>query len=84
MDCKNKVQKEYEALIKIGIPDNMAYLIANHKYGANKEEVEIIINDIKEQQEEISQFVKEFKPLEVNIEIPKIENLSLSNAQDKN
>lgn len=84
MDCKNKVQKEYEALIKIGIPENMAYLIANHKYGTNKEEVEIIINDIKEQQAEISDYLKEFKPFEQNIEIPKIENLNLSNAEDKN
>jgi len=76
---ESKVQQEYKALIKLGIPENMAYLIASHKYGQNTEEVNILIQDVKEQQVEIQNCLKEFKPFE------KVDNLNLTidNVENK-
>lgn len=73
------MQQEYKALIKLGIPDNMAYLIASHKYGQNKEEVEILINDVKEQQLEIKECLKDFIPLEKALNL----NLTIDNVENK-
>lgn len=74
---KSKFENEMKALIKIGVPENMAYLIASHKHGKNKDEVEFALNEIKEQFLEIAESMKDFKPL--------CENLNLNNNNnDKN
>jgi hypothetical protein len=73
----SKFENEMKSLIKIGIPENMAYLIASHKFNKNKDDVDSIVSGIKEQQADIAGFVKEFKPL--------CENLNLNNNNnDKN
>lgn len=74
---KSKFENEMKSLIKIGVPENMAYLIASHKHGKNKDEVEFALNEIKEQFLEIAESIKDFKPLS--------ENLNLNNNNnDKN
>lgn len=74
---KSKFENEMKSLIKIGVPENMAYLIASHKHGKNKDEVEFALNEIKEQFLEIAESMKDFKPL--------CENLNLNNNNnDKN
>ena len=74
---KSKFENEMKSLIKIGVPENMAYLIASHKHGKNKDEVEFALNEIKEQFLEIAESMKDFKPLS--------ENLNLNNNNnDKN
>jgi hypothetical protein len=73
----SKFENEMKALIKIGVPENMAYLIASHKHGKNKDEVDFALNEVKEQQEELFNAIKDFKPLS--------ENLNLNNNNnDKN
>jgi len=75
----SKFETEMKSLIKIGVPENMAYLIASHKFNKNKNEVDSIVNEVREQQAEIAEFVKQFKPLNEN------ENLNLNNNNnDKN
>ena len=74
---KSKFENEMKALIKIGLPENMAYLIASHKHGKNKDEVEFALNEVREQFLEIAESIKDFKPLS--------ENLNLNNNNnDKN
>lgn len=74
---KSKFENEMKSLIKIGVPENMAYLIASHKHNKNKDEVEFALNEIKEQFLEIAESMKDFKPL--------CENLNLNNNNnDKN
>ena len=74
---KSKFENEMKSLIKIGIPENMAYLIASHKYNKNKDEVESIVAEVRDQQAEIAESIKDFKPL--------FENLNLNNNNnDKN
>jgi len=73
----SKFENEMKSLIKIGIPENMAYLIASHKYNKNKDEVESIVAEVRDQQAEIAESIKDFKPL--------FENLNLNNNNnDKN
>jgi pyruvate-formate lyase-activating enzyme len=82
-----KAEAELKQLIKIGVPENMAYLIVSHKYN-KKEEVENIIDDIKDEQTEIKNELKNFIELSKNntfIENEnKISNLSLIKENDKN
>lgn len=86
---KGKFENEYKSLIKIGVPENMAYLIASHKHNKNKDEVDFTINEIKEQQEELYNSIKDFKPLSESLK-PLTENLNLNlnnlsiNNNDKN
>jgi len=75
---KSKFENEMKALIKIGLPENMAYLIASHKHGKNKDEVEFALNEVREQFLEISESIKDFKPLSENL------NLNNNNNNDKN
>jgi hypothetical protein len=77
---KSKFENEMKSLIKIGLPENMAYLIASHKYGKNKEEVEYALNEVKEQFSEIAESVKDFKPLCETLNL----NLNNNNNNDKN
>lgn len=82
-----KAESELKQLIKIGVPENMAYLIVSHKYN-KKEEVENIIDDIKDEQNEIKNELKNFVQFSKNntfIENEnKISNLSLIKENDKN
>jgi hypothetical protein len=73
---KSKFENEMKTLVKIGIPEDMAYLIASHKHGKNKDEVENTLNEIKEQFLEIAESLKDFKPLS--------ENLNLNNNNNNN
>lgn len=75
-----KFEQEKQNLIKLGIPEEMAFLLASNKLGINKEEVEYLLNDIKEQQKEIMDFTKEFKPLNENL----ISNTNINNVENKN
>jgi hypothetical protein len=75
---KTKFESEMKSLIKVGLPESMAYLIASHKHCKNKDEVDFAINEIKEQQEEIADSIKDFKPLSEKL------NLNNNNNNDKN
>lgn len=85
---EKKADIEYKQLVKIGVPENMAYLIVSHKYKVNEDEVNSLINDVKEQQTEIQKMLSDFVPLEKNLEM--IENekninlISNININDKN
>ena len=78
----SKFENEMKALVKIGVPENMAYLIASHKHNKNKDEVDYTINEIKEQQAEIAEFIKDFKPLNENLILNNLSNNN--NNNDKN
>jgi hypothetical protein len=75
-----KFEQEKQALVKLGVPEELAFIIVSNKQGKNKEEVEFLINDIKEQQKEIQDFLKEFKPLNENL----ISNSNNIDVKDKN
>jgi hypothetical protein len=78
----SKFDNELNNLIKIGIPDELAYLITCNKFKKNTEEVEARINDIKEVQEEIMNATKDFIKLQ---DLKNIENFNISNSNnDKN
>lgn len=65
----SKFENEMKSLIKIGVPENMAYLIASHKFNKNKDEIDSIVYGIKEQQVEIAESLKDFKPLSENLNL---------------
>lgn len=69
MSIERKADLEYKQLCKIGIPENMAYLIACHKYGINEEEVNDMIQDVKEQQKEFQDAIKDFIEVKDNIHL---------------
>lgn len=69
MSIERKADLEYKELCKIGVPENMAYLIACHKYAVNEEEVNDMIQDVKEQQKEIQESLKDFLPLKDNLHL---------------
>jgi hypothetical protein len=78
----SKFDNELNNLIKLGIPDELAYLITCNKFKKNTEEVEAKINDIKEVQEEIMNATKDFIKLQ---DLKNIENFNISNSNnDKN
>jgi hypothetical protein len=78
----SKFDNELNNLIKIGIPDELAYLITCNKFKKNTEEVEARINDIKEVQEEIMNATKDFIKLSDNLN--NIENYNISNSNNNN
>jgi pyruvate-formate lyase-activating enzyme len=84
---ESKSELEFKQLVKIGVPENMAYLIVKHKYN-NKEEVDSLIADVKDQQLEIQNELQNFVELSKNIEyIEKEKNnnlISNLNINDKN
>jgi hypothetical protein len=87
MSLEKKADVEYKQLIKIGVPENMAYLIVSHKYN-KKEIVEESISDIKDEQLEIKNELEKFIELSKSIELvenEKNENkISTLNINDKN
>lgn len=87
MSLEKKADVEYKQLIKIGVPENMAYLIVSHKYN-KKEVVEESILDIKDEQLEIKNELEKFIELSKSLEIVENEKninlISTLNINDKN
>ena len=76
---KSKFENELKALIKIGVPEEMAYLITCTKLKVNLEEVDLRLNEIREAQIEIKEATKEFMTFEENLKISENNNISNSN-----
>lgn len=70
---ERKADIEYKQLCKIGVPENLAYLIVCHKYKVNLDTVEDTLNDVKEQQKEFAESIKDFMPLEETIKFVELE-----------
>jgi len=76
---KTKFENEFKALIKMGFPEEMAYLMTCNKLKVNLEEVDLRINEIREGQMEIKEATKDFLPFEENLKINENNNISNSN-----
>ena len=61
---KRKAENEYKQLVKLGVPDETARLIAVSKYNPDSEESKALIEGEKELQCEIQRFTSEFKKIE--------------------
>ena len=61
MDFKMKV--EYEKLVKIGISHEIALLVVKAKYNKLDESTDEIIDNLKDENLELSKHIKEFKEL---------------------
>ena len=59
-----KAENEYKQLVKLGVPDETARLIAVSKYNPDSEESKALIEEEKELQCEIQRFISEFKQVE--------------------
>lgn len=59
-----KAENEYKQLIKLGIPEEIAKLIAISKHKPESEESKYLIEEEKEIQNEIQSFIKDFKKVE--------------------
>ena len=59
-----KAENEYKQLVKLGVPDETARLIAVSKYNPDSEESKALIEEEKELQCEIQRFISEFKKIE--------------------
>jgi hypothetical protein len=79
---KTKFECELNSLVKLGVPEEMAYLIACNKFKKNMDEVEERLNQVKESQYELMEALKEFIPFHENLKIQ--ENNNISNNNDKN
>ena len=55
-----KAENEYKQLVKLGVPDETARLIAVSKYNPDSEESKALIEEEKELQCEIQRFISEF------------------------
>ena len=59
-----KAENEFKQLVKLGVPDETARLIAVSKHNPESEESKYLIEDEKELQNEIKRFITEFKKIE--------------------
>ena len=59
-----KAENEYKQLVKLGVPDETARLIAVSKYNPDSEESKALIEESKELQCEIQRFISGFKQVE--------------------
>ena len=59
-----KAENEYKQLVKLGVPDETARLIAVSKYNPDSEESKALIEEEKELQCEIQRFISEFRKIE--------------------
>ena len=59
-----KVENEFKQLVKLGIPEETAKLIAVSKHYPESEESKYLIEEEKEMQNEIQRFITEFKKIE--------------------
>lgn len=62
-----KIEHEYSQLIKLGIPENTARLIVVSKYKPDSDEALELIEDEKNFQKEIKDYVSDFKKVESDI-----------------
>jgi hypothetical protein len=59
-----KVENEFKQLVKLGVPDETARMIAMCKHNPESEESKALIEEEKYFQNEIQQFISEFKQVE--------------------
>ena len=59
-----KVENEFQQLVKLGVPDETARIIAMCKHNPDSEESKALIEEEKDFQNEIQQFISEFKKIE--------------------
>ena len=59
-----KAENEFKQLIKLGIPEDTARLLAIAKHNPDSEEVKSLIEQQKEEQAEIQTFINDFKKVE--------------------
>ena len=59
-----KAENEFKQLVKLGVPDETARLIAVSKHNPESEESKYLIEEEKELQCEIQRFISEFKKIE--------------------
>ena len=59
-----KAENEYKQLIKLGIPEDTARLLAIAKHNPESEEVKSLIEEHKDEQAEIQSFINDFKKVE--------------------
>ena len=59
-----KVENEFKQMVKLGIPEETAKLIAVSKHNPESEESKYLIEEEKEMQNEIQRFITEFKKIE--------------------
>ena len=59
-----KAENGYKQLVKLGVPDETARLIAVSKHNPESEESKYLIEEEKEMQNEIQRFITEFKKIE--------------------
>jgi predicted CopG family antitoxin len=59
-----KAENEFKQLIKLGIPEDTARLLAIAKHNPQSEEVKSLIEEHKEEQVEIQSFINDFKKVE--------------------
>lgn len=62
-----KIEHEYSQLIKLGIPENTARIIVVSKYKPDSDEALELIEDEKNFQKEIKDYVSDFKKVESDI-----------------
>ena len=56
-----KAENEFNQLVKLGVPEETAKLIAVSKHNPESEESKYLIEEEKEMQNEIQRFITEFK-----------------------
>ena len=59
-----KVELEFESLVKLGVSEDMAKLIAISKYNPGSEESKYLIDDEKDIQNEIKNSISDFLKIE--------------------
>ena len=59
-----KAENEFKQLVKLGVPEETAKLIAVSKHNPESEESKYLIEEEKEMQNEIQRFITEFKKIE--------------------
>jgi len=59
-----KAENEFKQMVKLGIPEETARMIAMCKHNPDSEESKALIEEEKEIQNEIQMFISEFKKIE--------------------
>ena len=59
-----KTENEFKQMVKLGIPEETARMIAMCKHNPDSEESKALIEEEKEIQNEIQRFITEFKQIE--------------------
>ena len=61
---EQKSRKRIKQLVKLGVPDETARLIAVSKHNPESDEAKALIEEHKEEQAEIQSFINDFKKIE--------------------